>query len=269
MLAGEDRDTARIAEELAPVMREAGATAMRTFRAPIRSWTKHNASPVCEADLAVNRLLHERLPLLVPESGWLSEETEDDSRRLSARRVWVVDPIDGTRAYLKGLEDWTISVALVEDGRPVIAAVLAPVEDKFYRATARAGATLDGSPIAASAGGALNEARIAGPKRFLDTLTRAAPGISAAPKVHSLALRLVRVASGELDAAFASANSHDWDLAAADLLVHEAGGALTTVEGKRLVYNTSMSVHRPLVAAGSARHETLLDLIRARRGDFV
>lgn len=269
MLAGENRDTARIAEQLASVMREAGKTAMRTFRGPIRSWTKHNASPVCEADLAVNRLLHERLPRLVPESGWLSEETDDDSRRLSARRVWVVDPIDGTRAYLKGLDDWTISVALVEDGRPVIAAVFAPVEDKFYRALAGGGATLDGAPIAASPGGDLDATRIAGPKRFIETLAHVAPGISVAPKVHSLALRLVRVASGELDAAFASANSHDWDLAAADLLVHEAGGALTTVEGQRLVYNTCKSVHRPLVAAGSARYEALLGLISRRRSDFA
>ena len=270
MPAGDEHDKARIAEGLASIVREAGEAALRAFRGgPVRSWTKANASPVSEADLAVNHLLHRRLPPLVPHSGWLSEESEDDHARLAARRIWVVDPIDGTRAFLKGLEDGTISVALVEDGRPILAAVFAPAPDQLYLAIEGRGATLDGEPIAATAGSGLNRARVAGPQRFLDTLARLSPGVSAMPKVHSLALRLVRVASGELDAAFASANSHDWDLAAADLLVHEAGGALTTVQGERLVYNTSHSVHRPLVAAGTARHERLLDLIGQRQSEFA
>lgn len=269
MPAGNDQTHAGIAARLVPVMREAGETALRTFRKSVRSWTKSNASPVCEADLAVDRLLHQRLPGLVPNSGWLSEETEDNPSRLSARQVWVVDPIDGTRAYLGGKEDWTISVALVEEGRPVIAAVFAPVSGQFFHAVAGSGARLGDGPIVASPDHSLECARVAGPKRYLERLGRLAPQIDPLPKVHSLALRLVRVASGELDVAFASANSHDWDLAAADLLVHEAGGTLTTVEGERLVYNQSQSAHPPLVAAGSARHVRLMDLMRAHRIDFT
>jgi myo-inositol-1(or 4)-monophosphatase len=268
-LPAADAAQAGLAERLAAVLREAGATAMRTFRAPVRRWTKKDSSPVCEADVAVNSLLHQRLPAMAPDAAWLSEETEDDARRLSARRLWVVDPIDGTRAYLEGLDDWTISVALVADGRPVTAGVFAPVEDRLYLAVAGGGATVNGQPIEASRGRDLAGRRVAGPKRHLESLARLGSGIVPVPKVHSLALRLVRVASGELDAASASANSHDWDLAAADLLVHEAGGALTTFAGDLLAYNEAHAVHRPLLAAGRLRHAALIDLVRARAADFV
>ena len=116
-------------------------------------------------------------------------------------------------------------MALVEHGRPVLAALYAPVTDEMFLAARGAGATLNGAPIAATAARRSNDAKLAGPKRYLDRLAGLNPGILAQPKVHSLALRLARVAHGELDAAFASPGSHDWDLAAADLLVHEAGGA--------------------------------------------
>lgn len=268
MLAGDKGTHVEASEALQRVVREAGALAMRTFRTPLRSWMKHGSSPVTEADIAVDKLLRERLTAIVPEAGWLSEETEDDKARLSAARLWVVDPIDGTRAYLEGNEDWTISVALVETGRPVVATVYAPALDRLYFAEKGRGATLDRQRIAATSGNELAGARFAGPKRYLERLGSIAP-IAPQPRLRSLALRLVRVASGELDAAFAGANSHDWDLAAADLLVHEAGGKLTTVQGETLVFNDAHPVHRPLLVAGRTRHEAILDLVRRRRTDFL
>ncbi len=122
-------------------------------------------------------------------------------------------------------------MALVEAGRPVVAALYAPVTDEMFLAVAGAGTTRNGKPVAATAGAAIAGARIAGPKLHLERLAEAAPGFVVAPRVHSLALRLARVADGTLDAAIAGRNSRDWDLAAADLLVHEAGGALTTTGG--------------------------------------
>ncbi len=252
------------AERLAAAVREAGELALRKFRAPLKSWTKGNASPVCEADIAVNDLLQDRLSDPTGAIGWLSEETEDDPRRLQARRLWIVDPIDGTRAYIGGRPDWSISAALVEDGRPIAAAIFAPVEDEMFLATAGEGATLNGAPIAASTGG-LCGARVAGPAGYLKWLQAIDDSFVAHPKVHSLALRFARVAHGAIDAAFASGNSHDWDLAAADLLVHEAGGALTTFTGQLLIYNQANLVHAPLVAAGRGRHAKLIDLVRDRR----
>src|SRR6185437_3598969 len=126
-------------------MREAGDLARATAKGPLKKWTKgEDASPVSDGDMAVNKLLHAQLPDLVPGSGWLSEESEDNTARAGATAVWIVDPIDGTRAYISGRADWTISVALIESGRPVLAALYAPVTDEMFLAIAGGGATLNG-----------------------------------------------------------------------------------------------------------------------------
>jgi myo-inositol-1(or 4)-monophosphatase len=161
-----------------------------------------------------------------------------------------------------GRTDWSVSVALVENGRPVAAAVFAPVEDGLYLAIAGEGATRDGAPIAANAGEGFAGARVAGPKPMIGELETSAPGIAAEPKVHSLALRLARVAAGTLDIAFASKNSNDWDLAAADLIVREAGAKLTTLGGRGIVYNGAETRHGALVAAGIARHAGVIAITR-------
>jgi len=235
------------------------------FGAPIKSWTKAGESPVSEADIAVDRLLRERLSAEGDGFGWLSEESVDDPARLAARHVWIVDPIDGTRAYLAGLPDWSISAALVEGARPIVACLYAPVTDEFFTAVAGSGATCNGASIAATPGTNLMHARIAGPKGFLEKLAAIAPPFTTLPRVRSLALRLARVAQGVCDIAIAGGNSHDWDLAAADLLVHEAGGAMTQVGGETLSYNRPVPRHGMLVAAGRDRHAALVDLLRERR----
>ena len=253
-----------LVKALASVVREAGAFARAASANPIKTWVKEHNSPVSEVDIAVNQLLKERLAALVPEAGWLSEESEDDPARLAASRLWIVDPIDGTRSFIAGRPDWTISVALVEGSRPVVAGLYAPVSEELFLAAAGAGATRNGMPIKATPGGMIEGARIAGPRGFLDRLATAVPAFVAVPKIQSLALRLARVADGTLDAALASRTSRDWDLAAADLLVHEAGGALTTVGGAKLAYNRVSTIHDDLIAAGLVRHQTLAVLLRNR-----
>ena len=207
-MPADDIDRALVRDRLASAVREAGALALHMFRGRPASWIKGASSPVSEADLAVDALLRERL-LAIRDAGWLSEETEDDPARLQRAEVWVVDPIDGTRAYLAGLAEWVIAAALVRFGRPLVAALYAPVSDELFLSVAGGGATLNG------------------------------------------------------------ANSHDWDLAAADLLVHEAGGLVTTLTGESLIYNRPDPVHGALVAAGRARHELLLGLIRDRLAEFA
>ncbi len=257
------REWFALADALEAVVREAGALARAAFGKPIRTWAKEHNSPVSEVDIAVNDLLRERLSMLAPDAGWLSEETEDEPTRLKAARVWIVDPIDGTRSFIAGRPDWTISVALVEARRPIVAALYAPVSEEFFRAVAGAGATRNAVAMMACQGGEIAGARIGGPKPVLDRLAATAPAFNVMPRVHSLALRLARVADGTLDAAFASNTSRDWDLAAADLLVHESGGALTTAGGATLAYNGVTTVHDVLVAAGLARHRALMALLRA------
>ena len=254
---------------LQATVREAGALAVRALETTPKSWSKHGGSPVSEADIAVDNFLRERLMRLAPDCGWLSEETEDDRARLNASRVWVVDPIDGTRAFLSGRQDWSISVALIEDRRPVMAVVFAPMQDALYAATAGAPTTLNGVAVTANPGSSLHGIKAAGPKPMLERLAKHVPDLTMEPKVFSLALRLTRVAAGTLGLAFASNNSHDWDLAAADLLVHQAGGALTTFTGQTLVYNRADPVHVALVAAGRSRHEAFLALVRDKTLAFA
>jgi myo-inositol-1(or 4)-monophosphatase len=257
-------DRTHVTRRLVAAIREAGSLAC-SFGRPIKSWTKGKDSPVTEADIAVDRLLRERLTSEFPSFGWLSEESEDDLGRLHVRHVWIVDPIDGTRAFLNGRTDWSISVALVEDGRPIVGSVFAPNEGDLFVATAGQGATCNGIPLRTTPGDALAAARVAGPRRHLDQLVALETGIVAEPRIHSLALRLARVAQGRVDAAFVAGGSRDWDLAAADLLVHEARGVLTTLSGSVLVYNRPEAGHGTLVAAGQPRHRALTDLLRERR----
>jgi myo-inositol-1(or 4)-monophosphatase len=255
---------------LEAVLRDAGELARATARGPFKQWTKGpDRSPVTEGDIAVNDLLRGRLGSLVPDAGWLSEESQDELPEETLALAWIVDPIDGTRAYISGRPDWTISVALVDRGHPVLAALYAPVTEEMFLSSRGGGATLNGAPIKASGGARLSGARLAGPKRYLDRLSSLTPDTLAQPKVHSLALRIARVAHGALDAAVASPGSHDWDLAAADLLVHEAGGALTDFAGRPLTYSNAHGAHGALVAAGQARHDTLINLVRDRETEFA
>jgi myo-inositol-1(or 4)-monophosphatase len=264
-----DAPLADLAGHLERAVREAGALALGKFGSSVRNWTKGQNSPVSEADIEVDVLLHERLMGATPHYGWLSEESVDDPARLAAPRVWVVDPIDGTRGFIAGRSDWAVSAALVESGRPILGVLFAPVTDEMFVARAGEGATRNGAPLRAPDAATLAGARIAGPPRRLERLAALAPGIETLPKIFSLALRLNGVAAATLDVAIAGPNSHDWDLAAADLLVHEAGGVLTDIDGRVPLYNEPHPVHRALFAAGPARHAALLSLVRTRQADFA
>lgn len=262
MRASNPFETTPAREALAEVVRAAGEIALKTFRGDVRSWTKAGYSPVCEADLAVDAFLKERLAPAGSGRGWLSEESADDPARLAADRVWVVDPIDGTRAYLGGREDWSISAALVQEGTPTLAAVFAPATDEFFFASAGNGASRNDEAISAARGESFDIDRMAGPHFLLNRVRGATSPELRNFKIGSLALRISRVAEGALDAAFVGGNSRDWDLAAADLLLREAGGHLTTLEGDRLAYNRVEVTHGVLLAAGADRHMRLVERLQ-------
>jgi myo-inositol-1(or 4)-monophosphatase len=252
------RDTALLSQ----AVREAGALARQMFRTELKNWTKGASSPVSEADIAVNDLLENRLRSATPDYGWLSEESVDDEARLGKRLTWIVDPIDGTRGYLAGREDWCVSVALVEGAAPVLAAVFAPVSDEFFFAVRGEGATLNDKLVHATSGTGLDFPRIAGPKPLVERLHRGPGEISLYPRIGSLALRLCRVAEGRLDAAFAGGQSRDWDLAAANLIVQEANGSMTALSGDTILYNRPEVIHGVLVAAGRDRHADIVEHFR-------
>jgi len=239
-------------------VREAGEIALRAFRSRTRSWSKHDGTPVSDADLAVDEFLKARLSGAYPEYGWLSEETADTAERLTRERLWVVDPIDGTSAFLSGGDGWCICVALVE--RPVAAGVYKPLTGEYFTAEAGRGATLDGRPIRASRRTRLEGASIVVKPRVLtlDFWRKPWPGVKTA-MTASIALRLCRVGAGEEDATFGIGPKSDWDLAAGDLIVHEAGGRMSDLEGRRMLYNRPETRQNGFVAAGSGLFDELVE----------
>ena len=254
----------RDARLLKETVREAGRLALSMFGTDLKTWTKGASSPVSEADIAVNDLLERGLRSATPDYGWLSEESADDERRLERRQIWIVDPIDGTRSYLAGRPDWCVSVALVEDAAPLLAAVFAPASDEFFFAARGQGAALNDAVVSATSGTALDFSRIAGPKPLVERLKASAGDIALHPRIGSLALRLCRVAQGSLDAAFAGGQSRDWDLAAANLIVQEANGNMTALSGDTILYNRREVTHGGLVAAGRDRHASIVSYFRDR-----
>jgi len=249
---------------LTEVLREVGEIALTHLRSGVSSWNKDDGTPVSDADLAVNRHLQERLCGARPDYGWLSEETEDEPGRLTCERIWVVDPIDGTRAFLEGVPHFCHSVALVESGRPVLAALYNPMANEFYEAASGQGARLNGEPIRVSDRQEVEGCRMAA----FEPMFRHPAWQQPWPPMYviqrdSVAYRLALVASGEVDAALGLNTKRDWDLAAADLIVHEAGGRMTSHDGKPMHYNGEATTQRSFLAAGPALHDALFARVGA------
>ncbi|CAN7207617.1 3'(2'),5'-bisphosphate nucleotidase CysQ [Phenylobacterium sp. LjRoot219] len=246
-------EAARAAGELATGLRDDGLTV--DFKA--------GDSPVTNADFAADALLKATLRGARPDYAWLSEETADDPARLAARRVFVVDPIDGTRAFAAGEPFWTVCVAVVEDGRPIAAAVVAPQLQEAYAAAVGAGATLNGRPIHASAATAIADCRmIAHPAMFAHEAWRERWPDMRIARRNSTAYRLCLVAAGAADATVTFASKHDWDLAAADLIASEAGCFVGDHTGRPFAYNRSKPIQSSLVCAAPSLAPLILERVR-------
>jgi len=247
---------------LSAAAREAGELALTYFRKDPKTWPKGETSIVSEADIALDRLLAERLLTARPDYGWLSEETVDDPAQRARHRVFVVDPIDGTKGFLAGGNEWTISLAVVEEGRPVAAALFAPVLETMFEAVVGKGAFRDGTRISVSARTELAGANVAGSRRLVrEALEFASIPLEYRGFVSSLAYRFALVATGEIDVAIARPGAYDWDLAASDLLVHEAGGRLADLSGRRPRYNGPDRRHPTLLASTPALSDAMASLV--------
>ncbi|MGV3550798.1 3'(2'),5'-bisphosphate nucleotidase CysQ [Rhizobium sp.] len=233
---------------LVEASREAGREALKFFRNDVQVWWKNGGtSPVTAADHAANDVLIDRLRRARPDYGWLSEESEDGADRLGRDRVFIVDPIDGTRAFMSGQDTWVVSAAITERGRPVAGVLYAPSLDELYIADAHGRVEKNGRPLAIEPHD--------GPARISavdDMVKRFAPSLGATERlsrIPSLAYRLAMIADGRLDATIVKPSAHDWDLAAADLILANAGGGVRDVDGKALVYNMPSPRHGILFAA--------------------
>ncbi|MET0271780.1 MAG: 3'(2'),5'-bisphosphate nucleotidase CysQ, partial [Phenylobacterium sp.] len=214
-------------------------------------------------DLAADRLLTDRLRKARPDYGWLSEETADDKDRLSHDRIFVVDPIDGTRAFLKDRPWWAVSVAVVEGHRPIAGVVVAPQVGETYAARAGGGATLNGRPIHASDVSAIEGCGMVGDVRMFQHPAWPVPWPQMRIEArNSTAYRMCLVAAGAFDAALALVEKHDWDLAAADLIATEAGCFVGDHLGRPFAYNGAKPAQRSLVIAAPQIAPLILERVR-------
>ena len=242
--------------------REAGALALSAREAGLKIWSKEGGSPVTDADLAVDALLKDRLRAARPDYGWLSEETVDDPARLTTQRQFLVDPIDGTQAFLKGKPWFAVSIAVVEDGRPIAGVVHAPALDETYVATLGGGASLNGAAIAPSDTEDLEDAAMLGDARMFVHPSWPTPWPPMRVESrNSIAYRLCLVAAGAFDAAVALSSKNEWDLAAADLICAEAGAVLTDHLGRTFAYNRPIPLLPSVVCANRALHPLILSRV--------
>ncbi len=244
--------------------REAGELALSYRRqGKVKVWGKPGGSPVTNADLAVDKLLTETLRAARPDYGWLSEETADDRSRLERRRVFVVDPIDGTIAFMKDRPHWAVSIAVVEDGRPVAGVLHAPSHQETFVAQAGEGARMNGQPIHVGDRDRLEGAALLADARYLrkPDWPRPWPEDLTIETRNSVAYRMALVGCGGFDAVVAISSKCDWDLAASDLIVREAGGCATDHRGGRFAYNQASVTKRSLVCAGPALHALILERV--------
>lgn len=233
--------------------------AMSRWRGDFKRWEKTPGSPVCEVDLDVDRFLHARLLALLPEAGWLSEETADSADRLGRDQVWVVDPIDGTRDYIRGRAGWAVSVALVERGRVALAVLDAPARAESWRAAAGEGATRNGVPLRASRRAELARARVPS-----DALPKADRDLTPVFKPNSIALRMAMVAADEADLVATLRWGNEWDVAAAALIAEEAGAAVTDALGRPLGFNKPDPQAFGVVVSGPGVHAAAVERLAPR-----
>ncbi|MGO9170456.1 MAG: 3'(2'),5'-bisphosphate nucleotidase CysQ [Rhodomicrobium sp.] len=253
-------DLAQDFDLLRKTAQEAASLALSFWGRPVSQERKPDGSSVSEADKAVDRLLAARLASARPDYGWLSEESPEHTSRLAARRVWVLDPIDGTRDFLQGGSDWTVALSLVEDGTPVLAAVINPVRGEVFEAQAGAGAYLNAQRITTSRQNALAGARVAVSAAALTKKPWRAPWPGAiAVGANSTIYRMALVASARADVSFALSPKWEWDIAAGALLVSEAGGTVTSVSGAPLAFNSAEAKVQGFVAAAPDLHQMLIE----------
>ncbi len=238
--------------------REAGDIARRYWREDPQVWDKGGDDPVSEADFAVDRHLHQRLLAARPDYGWVSEETEDDTARLEADRVFIVDPIDGTRSFVAGEKTWAHSLAIAEKGRVIAACVFLPVREKLYAAAIGEGAQLNGAKLAASASETLEAATVLSPKvSFRDEFWKNGPPPVTRHFRPSLAYRMALVGEGRFDAMLTLRPAWEWDIAAGALIAEEAGARVTDRHGAPLVFNSAERQTAGVIAGAPGIHDQL------------
>ena len=244
-------------------VRQAGTIARKYFGGEYKSWHKSRGNPVTDADIEIDAFLKGVLLAARPSYGWLSEETADDLSRLERERTFVVDPIDGTYGFLRHRPHFTIVASVVTDGRPVAAAIYNPITEEMFTGVAGHGAGVNGAALKVSTKSDIEGIRLFAGRDLIDDPHWPTPWPPLTVESRaSIAYRMALVARGEFDAMISLSDKSDWDLAAGDLIVREAGGCVTSQTGEALRYNQVKPVQKGVVCAGPVLHERLLERLR-------
>ncbi len=230
----------------------------------VANWEKSPGSPVCDADLAVDAFLKRELGALLPAAGWLSEETADDSTRIGRDLIWLVDPIDGTRDFIRGRKGWAVSVALISNGRPLIGSLCAPARDESWTAVAGQGAWRNGHRLKTS-----SRAQFSGARVPADSLPKVDRDLVMVEKPNSIALRIAMVAADEADLVATLRWGYEWDVAAAGLIAREAGAAVSDAFGRKLDYNKRDPRAFGIIACAPGIHAAAVERLAERAKKLV
>jgi myo-inositol-1(or 4)-monophosphatase len=255
-------DHARLTE----ICREAGRMAMRLWPGAgneVKSWSKYDDSPICQADLEVDAFLRRELCALLPSAGWLSEESVDHPERLARGLCWLVDPVDGTRDFIAGRPGWAVSVALISAGKPLIGLLEAPARKETWTATAGQGAWLNGRRLSASTRRELPGARVPA-----STLPPEDQDLSMVQRPNSIALRIAMVANGQADLLATLRWGYEWDVAAATLIAREAGAAVSDAFGRALSYNKRDPRAFGVLVSAPAIHRAAVERLAERAAKY-
>ena len=247
---------------------EAAALAFHSWRdgavPDTKVWEKSKNNPVSDMDMEVDSLLAGRLRGILPEAAWLSEETVDDPARLDARLLWLVDPIDGTRDYIRGRSGWCVSVALVADGQPIFAVMAAPAQNKLWVAASGEGVTCNGDPLACSTRRGFTGSRVPA-----DDLPRLDADLVTVTKPNSIAMRMTMVACDRADLVASLRWGNEWDIAAAHLVAQEAGAVVTDALGNPIVYNKRKPLDFGLICCAPDIHDAAVDRLAGRAAKLL
>ncbi|HUI24561.1 MAG TPA: 3'(2'),5'-bisphosphate nucleotidase CysQ [Candidatus Kryptonia bacterium] len=242
--------------------RSAGAAIHAIYDTPFEVRQKGHDNPVTEADLQANERIHSLIQREFPSDGWLSEETHDNRDRLTQSRVWIVDPLDGTKEFVQHLPEFCVCIALVEHGEPIVAVSYNPIADELFAAARGDGLTLNGVPAHVSPTSTLAAARV------LASRSEDKRGEWDAFKPHftveltgSVAYKLALIAAGRADATFSLTPKNEWDICAGTLLITEGGGRVTDLDGQPLRFNQADTRRSGLIASNSRLHAPVMELI--------
>ena len=262
MITNEDFEFKKEFDILCQSAKKASAELLKIAKEGFDKEFKSNDDPVTTGDFIVNNILQEEFSKYFPEIGWLSEETRDNEDRLPKELVWIVDPIDGTKEFVMGIPEYSISVALVKEGSPILGLILNPLRDEVFTAVKGKGAFLNGKPIHVKKTLDEKPSIVASRSEIKRGEFEPFENLSKVIPTGSIAYKLALVAAGKADGTFSLGPKNEWDIAAGCLIIEEAGGRVSDKYGQGFKFNQKNTLVNSIVGTSKAASEQIFSMIQ-------